>query len=164
MRLDRRHALAAALAAPALVSAAPLRAAAPQAGRQAPGFYRLKVGDYEVTIVNDGINRRPNPGEGFVRNADKAAVEAALARDFLPTGHLDITFNITFVNTGRELILFDTGTGAISRRPRARCGTTCRLPASHPRRWTRSCSATSTATTSPGWSAARGSRASRTPS
>ncbi|GIX09631.1 MBL fold metallo-hydrolase [Elioraea sp.] len=111
MRLDRRHALAAALAAPAVVSAARLRAAAPQARRQAPGFYRLKVGDYEVTVVNDGINRRPNPGEGFVRNADKAAVEAALARDFLPTGHLDITFNITFVNTGRELILFDTGTG-----------------------------------------------------
>jgi glyoxylase-like metal-dependent hydrolase (beta-lactamase superfamily II) len=116
MGLDRRHMLAAGaatLAAPALLTATPARAAVPQAGRQAPGFYRMKVGDYEVTVVNDGFNRRPNPGEGFVRNADKAAVEAALARDFLPTGHLDITFNITFVNTGRELILFDTGTGGL---------------------------------------------------
>lgn len=116
MRLDRRHMLAAgvaSLAAPALVGATPARAAVPQVGRQAPGFYRVKVGDYEVTVVNDGINRRPNPGEGFVRNADKAAIEAALANDFLPTGHLDITFNITFVNTGRELILFDTGTGGL---------------------------------------------------
>lgn len=114
MRLDRRHMLAAgaaSLAAPALVGATPARAVVPQVGRQAPGFYRVKVGDYEVTVVNDGSARRPNPTEGFVRNADKAAVEAALRRDFLPTDYLEITFNITFVNTGRELILFDTGTG-----------------------------------------------------
>jgi glyoxylase-like metal-dependent hydrolase (beta-lactamase superfamily II) len=116
MDLDRRHVLAAGAAtcaAPALLAATPARAQAPQSGRQAPGFYRMKVGDFEVTVVNDGFNRRPNPGEGFVRNADKAAVEAALARDFLPTGHLDIPFNITFVNTGRDLILFDTGTGGL---------------------------------------------------
>lgn len=82
-------------------------------GRQAPGFYRIKVGDYEVTVVNDGIASRPDPGQGFVRNADRTAVEAALARDFLPTNRLDITFNVTAVNTGRELILFDCGTGGL---------------------------------------------------
>ena len=33
---------------------APASAAAPVAGKRAPGFYRYKVGDYEITIVNDG--------------------------------------------------------------------------------------------------------------
>lgn len=113
MELDRRHTLATLLAAPGLVGALPAAAALPFSGRQAPGYYRLKVGEYEVTVVNDGFNRRPNPGEGFVRNADRAAVEAALARDFLPTGHLDIPYNIAFVNTGRALILFDAGTGGL---------------------------------------------------
>ncbi|MFQ3623188.1 MAG: MBL fold metallo-hydrolase [Acetobacteraceae bacterium] len=118
MTIDRRDLLAAsatALAAPALLAAQSqgAGAAVPLSGRQAPGFYRLKVGAYEVTVVNDGFNRRPNPAEGFIRNADRAAVEAALARDLLPTGHLDITYNITVLNTGRELILFDAGTGGL---------------------------------------------------
>ena len=115
MPISRRRALGTALAAPALLAAAPALAqgqAAP-ALRQAPGFYRLKVGAFEVTVVNDGYNRRPNPAEGFVRNADAAAVRAALAADMLPTEHLDITFNITVVNTGTDLILFDTGTGGL---------------------------------------------------
>lgn len=116
MTIDRRDLLAAsasALAAPTLLSAKGAAAAVPMSGRQAPGFYRLMVGEYEVTVVNDGYNRRPNPADGFVRNADRAAVEAALDRDFLPIGHLDITYNITVLNTGRELILFDAGTGGL---------------------------------------------------
>ncbi|WP_114376917.1 MBL fold metallo-hydrolase [Elioraea thermophila] len=118
MSLDRRDLLVAstaALAAPTLVAAAaaPAAAAVPFSGRQAPGFYRFRLGEFEVTIINDGYNRRHNPGEGFVRNADRSAVEAALARAFLPTGHLDITYNIPVVNTGREVILFDAGTGGL---------------------------------------------------
>lgn len=116
MSVTRRTSIAAALAAPALATLpASAQQAAPQAqgSRQAPGFYRSKVGTYEVTVVNDGFNRRPNPAEGFVRNADAAAVTRALEAEMLPTGHLDITFNITFVNTGSELILFDTGTGGL---------------------------------------------------
>lgn len=47
MELSRRHALAgaAALAASPILAHAPARAAAPVADKQAPSFYRYKVGD-----------------------------------------------------------------------------------------------------------------------
>jgi glyoxylase-like metal-dependent hydrolase (beta-lactamase superfamily II) len=115
MAATRRSTLAASLAAPALIAATHAHAEGPAtpARRQAPGFYRLRIGAFDVTVVNDGIARRDNPGEGFVRNADAAAVRAALADRMLPTTHLDNTFNITFVDTGSDLILFDTGTGGL---------------------------------------------------
>src|SRR5512133_3323044 len=58
----------------------PTRAAAPPAGKQAPGFYRYKLGDFELTQVTDGALSFPMP-DGFVRNVPKeqalAAAEAA---------------------------------------------------------------------------------------
>jgi glyoxylase-like metal-dependent hydrolase (beta-lactamase superfamily II) len=36
-----------------------------------------------------------------------------LAENFLPTQHLNIVFNFTVLQTGRETILFDTGTGGL---------------------------------------------------
>ncbi|MES2195044.1 MAG: MBL fold metallo-hydrolase, partial [Pseudomonadota bacterium] len=58
MELTRRHALAgaAALAATPLLSSAPARAAAPLADKQAPSFYRYKVGEAQVNAISDGIN------------------------------------------------------------------------------------------------------------
>src|SRR5262249_51672528 len=35
----------------------PARAAAPPGGTQAPGWYRYKVGSFEITVVTDGGNR-----------------------------------------------------------------------------------------------------------
>jgi glyoxylase-like metal-dependent hydrolase (beta-lactamase superfamily II) len=107
-----------ALAAPALLAAAAtlptLAAAQPaQAPRQAPGFYKFKLGEYTVTVINDGIARRDNPGTGFVRNASTEQVNAALRAEFLPTTHFDNTYNFTVLETGRETVLFDTGTGGL---------------------------------------------------
>ena len=58
MELTRRHALAgaAALAASPLLPNAPAKAAAPVADKQAPSFYRYKVGDAQVTVISDGVN------------------------------------------------------------------------------------------------------------
>ena len=52
MTVSRRHALAgaAAVAAAPLLSAVPANAAAPVADKQAPSFYRYKVGDAQVTM------------------------------------------------------------------------------------------------------------------
>ena len=47
-------ATAAALALPMIALAAP-----PQAGGQAPGWFRMQLGTFEVTALNDGIFQLP---------------------------------------------------------------------------------------------------------
>jgi glyoxylase-like metal-dependent hydrolase (beta-lactamase superfamily II) len=107
---QRRGVLAAAslLCAPGLVRAAYAQTAAvPQT--QAPGFYRFKVGAFTVTTVHDGFFARPL--EGFVRNAPLADVQAVLREAFLPQDRLVIPFTVTFLDTGRDLVVFDSGNG-----------------------------------------------------
>jgi hypothetical protein len=54
----RRTLLGAAAAATAAgLAPLPANAAAPPAGKQAPGFYRYKVGAIEITVVTDGANK-----------------------------------------------------------------------------------------------------------
>src|SRR5687768_4857014 len=43
------------------------RAEAPQIGKQAPNFYRYKVGDFEVSVVSDGVIKLKLPPT-FVAN------------------------------------------------------------------------------------------------
>jgi glyoxylase-like metal-dependent hydrolase (beta-lactamase superfamily II) len=117
MTITRRAVLATtALAAapivgPALAQTAPSASAPAQgsAPRQAPGFYRYKVGDIEVTAINDGFAQRPL--EGFVRNAELSQVQQAMQEAFLPGNALPITFNTLVLNQGGRLTLIDTGNG-----------------------------------------------------
>ncbi len=76
---------------------------------QAPGFYRYKVGDIEVTAVNEGFFNRPL--DGFVRNAELADVKKAVADAFLPETALQIPFTTTVLRTGGKTVLIDTGFG-----------------------------------------------------
>lgn len=76
---------------------------------QAPGFYRYKVGDITVTAINDGFFMRPL--ENFVRNAELADVQKAMAAAFLPSTALPISFTTLVVQSGGKLILIDTGNG-----------------------------------------------------
>ena len=78
-------------------------------GRQAPGFYRYKVGDIEVTAIHDGFARRPL--EGLVRNANLGDVQKAAVDVFLPADALPITFTTLALRTGDRLVLIDTGNG-----------------------------------------------------
>ncbi len=88
----------------------PVGAYAPVIGRQAPGFYRYKVGNVEVTVVTDGINRVPI-GDGFVLNAKKDEVNAALAAVFMEKDVFVGSYNPIVVNTGGKLAVIDTGFG-----------------------------------------------------
>ncbi len=114
-KLTRRRVLAGATAltaaalAPAMMPM-PARAAAPMAGKQAAGFYRYKVGDFEINVVTDGAATFPLPDQ-FVQNHPKAEAQKALAAAFQPTETVTIPFTPVVVNTGSKLVLVDTGYG-----------------------------------------------------
>ncbi|SDB57629.1 MBL fold metallo-hydrolase [Belnapia rosea] len=77
--------------------------------QQAPGYFRFRLGEFTVTTVFDGYNRRPV--QGLVRNAPLPEVQAVLAESFLPAETYDGPYTVTFLDTGRHLIAFDAGTG-----------------------------------------------------
>jgi glyoxylase-like metal-dependent hydrolase (beta-lactamase superfamily II) len=84
----------------------PAVAVAPQRHDQAPGFYRLQVGDLEVTALWDGAaSFDPHwlQGRTTIDGAVKALHEDPHLLDAADTGFL--------VNTGKQLILVDAGSG-----------------------------------------------------
>jgi glyoxylase-like metal-dependent hydrolase (beta-lactamase superfamily II) len=93
-------------------AASPARAAAPQSGRQAPGFYRYKVGTHEITVVTDGVNRFRFP-DGFVANKSRDEVNTGIASLYqgVEKDHVAIPYSPVVVNTGAKLVVIDTGTG-----------------------------------------------------
>src|ERR1700712_2116644 len=112
MELTRRHAFAgaAAIAAAPFLASRPSQAAASAADKQAPSFYRYKVGDALVTVVSDG--RRTFPlEESLITNAKKAEVSDALAKAFLPRDTFTIYFGPLVINTGGKVVVIDTGNG-----------------------------------------------------
>jgi glyoxylase-like metal-dependent hydrolase (beta-lactamase superfamily II) len=109
--LSRRALFGAAAAAAASSVVPPVLAAAPPSGKQAPGFYRYKVGDIEISVVNDGVSRMPI-AEGFVENASRDDVNAALSAAFLERDFYAGPYNPIVINNGSKLALVDTGTGA----------------------------------------------------
>jgi glyoxylase-like metal-dependent hydrolase (beta-lactamase superfamily II) len=115
MELTRRHALtgAAAIAAMPLLPSLSAKAAAPVADKQAPSFYRYKVGDILVTVVSDGKNVFKLE-ESFITNAKKDEVNAALEKAFMPRDMMTIYFAPVVLNTGGKLVVIDTGNGAVS--------------------------------------------------
>src|SRR5215470_15690639 len=114
-QLTRRHMLAGAAAVTASTAltpfaSTPVRAAAPQIGKQAPSFYRAKLGDFEITVVSDGARAIPLPPQ-FVRNVSNEQVLAAAEAAYMPKGSIVAPFNPVVVNTGAKLVLIDTGYG-----------------------------------------------------
>src|SRR6201996_7626248 len=116
--LNRRQLLAgAAVAGAATALGLPaVEAAAPSAGAQAPGFYRYKVGDYECTSINDGARSFPLPDK-FVVNVAKDEALAAADAAYMPKGMVTIPFNPQLINTGKKLVLIDTGNGVANLEP-----------------------------------------------
>jgi glyoxylase-like metal-dependent hydrolase (beta-lactamase superfamily II) len=109
MQFTRRSLLTAGSAA-AIAGALPMaetQAAAPPVGKQAPGFYRFKIGDFEVTAIHDGYFDRAV--EGVVKNVDVADVRKALEAGGLPTDKFRLMFTTLVVNTGSKLVLLDAG-------------------------------------------------------
>ncbi len=120
LEMTRRGALmaaAGAAAAPLLGSALtrPAEAAAPLLGSARPTHYRFKLGAFEVTTIFDGAIQVDGPHPIFGQDQDAAAVQALAAANFLPETRMEIGFTPVIVNTGSELVLFDSGNGAMRR-------------------------------------------------
>jgi glyoxylase-like metal-dependent hydrolase (beta-lactamase superfamily II) len=85
-------------------------AAAPMAKLQAPGFYRMMLGDFEVTAISDGTVKLPV--KDLLINIKPAQVDAALSGAKL-SYPLETSVNAYLINTGSKLVLIDTGAAGL---------------------------------------------------
>ncbi len=112
LNLTRRELLsgAAAIGAATLAPQVPAQAAAPLVGTQAPGWYRYKVGSYEITAATDGKRSFKLP-DTFVTNIKKDQVNEALVAAHMEKDMMTIPYTPIVINTGSKLIVMDTGVG-----------------------------------------------------
>jgi glyoxylase-like metal-dependent hydrolase (beta-lactamase superfamily II) len=85
-------------------------AAAPMAKIQAPGFYRMMLGDFEVTALSDGTVKLPV--KDLLTNTTPAKVDAALKRAAIAYP-VETSVNAYLINTGSKLVLIDTGAAGL---------------------------------------------------
>ncbi|GAA3867347.1 MBL fold metallo-hydrolase [Celeribacter arenosi] len=107
---SRRRFLTTTLAAPFVASLPSIaQAGAPMLGAALPPYRRFMLGSFEVTTLLAGTREVPNPHNIFGINASDEDFAAASAQNLIPVDRTQMFFTPTLVNTGPELILFDTG-------------------------------------------------------
>jgi glyoxylase-like metal-dependent hydrolase (beta-lactamase superfamily II) len=107
--LNTRSVVAAAACALAFLCGTAALAGAPQLKTQAPGWYRMMLGDFEVTSLNDGTF--PMDLEKLLTDITPKQLDEDLSRSFL-TNPVEASVNGFLVNTGTKLVLIDTGAGS----------------------------------------------------
>ena len=105
-----RQAIAAALAFTTLAAPMLVLAEAPMAKSQAPGWYRMKLGSFEVTALSDGTVTLPV--DKLLSNVKPTTVEQLLARSYLKAP-VETSVNGYLVNTGSKLVLIDVGAAGL---------------------------------------------------
>ncbi len=85
-------------------------AAAPMQKIQAPGFYRMILGQFEITALSDGGS--PLPVSQMLRGVDPGRLTASL-RDAFLDDPVETSVNAFLINTGSKLVLIDTGAGTL---------------------------------------------------
>lgn len=107
--IARPMCLSIALAA-VVLSALPARAEAPQVKTQAPGWYRMPLGAFEVTALSDGTVGLPV--DKLLTNVKPGQVQRLLQHAYLGVP-LETSVNGYLVNTGDKLVLIDTGAATL---------------------------------------------------
>jgi glyoxylase-like metal-dependent hydrolase (beta-lactamase superfamily II) len=85
-----------------------MQASAKKAGDPAPGFYRITVGEVEVTVLSDGTV--PLPMDHLLTNTTPEFVDQELAASFIKEPYAT-SVNCFLLNFGSRLVLIDTGAG-----------------------------------------------------
>ena len=112
-RVSRRQALFAGAALPlAAALPAPVFAKAEAQGSGFAPWNRFRLGSFEVTTLLAGTRAGDKPQETFGTNASPEDFAALSAANFIPADRTQNFFTPTLVNTGAELVLFDTGLAA----------------------------------------------------
>lgn len=108
--MKRRSILKLSLAAPFLsLGATALRAEAPAMGASFARHRRFTLGQFEVTTLLAGTTPRENPQGIFGTNVSPEEFSEVSAANFLSTEVSQFFFTPVVVNTGAQLVLFDTG-------------------------------------------------------
>lgn len=92
------------------LATAGVQAAAPQVKSQAPGYYRMMLGDFEVTALSDGTVNLPV--DKLLKENQPGQVLRALQHAYLGTP-LETSVNGYLINTGAKLVLIDTGAASL---------------------------------------------------
>ena len=88
------------------------QAKAPMLGIAPASIHRYKFGGLEMTAIRDGQVTLDQPWTVFGENEKPEAVQAFAKANDLPADKHTITFTPLIVNTGNEVVLFDTGWGS----------------------------------------------------
>ncbi len=107
--INRRTLFAAAAATPLLGVAA--NAKAPMQGATQATFARYTLGAFEVTTLLDATRPAEDPQKTFGMNVDPSDFADESRKNFIPHDKYQGYFTPTLINTGAELVLFDTGLG-----------------------------------------------------
>jgi glyoxylase-like metal-dependent hydrolase (beta-lactamase superfamily II) len=99
--------VAAVLTSAGLALSLPASAAAPQVKIQSAGFHRMMLGDFEVTALLDGAAIF----DPKFLLADATTLQPLVEKHLTDVDHIDGAVTGFLVNTGKKLILVDTGTG-----------------------------------------------------
>ncbi|MFC3396534.1 MBL fold metallo-hydrolase [Brenneria rubrifaciens] len=73
-----------------------------------PGYYRLMLGQFEITALSDGTNTLPM--DKLLTRISPEKINQLLAEKSL-TSPVETSINAYLINTGKNLILVDTGNG-----------------------------------------------------
>jgi len=84
------------------------QAEAPMVNTQVPGYYRFRLGQFEITALFDGAIELDTK---LLKNASAADLNHLLARMFVGKPKMQTAVNAYLINTGSHLVLVDAGAG-----------------------------------------------------
>jgi glyoxylase-like metal-dependent hydrolase (beta-lactamase superfamily II) len=82
-------------------------------GEMQPTIYRFKLGSFEVATIMDSKVIREGLSPSFGGEPAAAEVKALAAANRIDANRYEHPFTPIVVNTGKELVLFDTGNGSL---------------------------------------------------
>ena len=111
LKFTRRAALGSAAALPFASVAAPVLAAGTETKAKSTVARSFQLGDFKVTTLLDGSLPRDGAKDIFGGGATDEEFAKVSAENFIPADKAQFFFTPTLVDTGSELVLFDTGLG-----------------------------------------------------